>query len=165
MDVAAVVIAVVAVLISGGSLIYTRRSEKRAVRAEEQSIRADERASRAEARAEQESIERRQGRPIVVPGSISGGYRADRVTYEYKVQNAGQAVITGLWLWHEDEVGNPISTGAGGPNQVLEPSGSPVFMSVDVNTPRPQKQRVVVRWQDATGEHQAFTGIEPPPNA
>ena len=151
MEVAAVIIAVVAVMISLGSLVYTRR--------------ADARAMRAEQRAEAEATEHRQARPIVVPGGISGGWGADSVTYEYKVQNAGRAVLTGLWLWHEDEDGNPISTGGGGPNLVLEPGGSPAFMSVDVNTPRPPKQRVVVKWQDAVGEHQEVTGIEPPPNA
>ena len=82
MQIAAFALSVFAILIALGSLVFTRRADSRAKRAEE-------RDTRRERREAEEAAARRQGRPVVIPGAISGGPTAERVSHDYTVRNRG----------------------------------------------------------------------------
>jgi hypothetical protein len=110
-----------ALLIAGISLVLALRSDRRAKRAEQRALGAEDRAERADEREErrdereaEEAVARRRGKPVVVERGGSGGHAASAVRHDYAVRNAGQATISELWLWIEDESGNAVSTRAGG---------------------------------------------------
>jgi hypothetical protein len=87
---------------------------QRALGAEDRAERADEREERRDERDAEEAVARRRGKPVVVERGGSGGPAASAVRHDYAVRNAGQATISELWLWIEDESGNAVSTRADG---------------------------------------------------
>lgn len=154
MEVAALVVSLVAIGIAFGSLILAVRADRRAYRAEH---RDELRLQHEQAEAE----ERRRGRPVVVPRGGSGGPTANPVRHDYEIRNGGNATITELWLWIVDGDGNVVSTRAGGP-LALAPGDPPAHMAVEVRQPLPHEQELTVQWRDADGEHTESTGIRPP---
>jgi hypothetical protein len=92
-EVAALIVSLVAVGIAVGSLLLAVRADRRAYRAEH---RDDLRLQREEA------AERRRGKPVVVPWVGSGGPTANSLRHEYLVRNDGNAAITEVRLWIED---------------------------------------------------------------
>jgi hypothetical protein len=152
-EVAALVVSLVAVVIAFGSLMLAMRADRRAYRAEHR----DELRLHRE---EEEAAERRRGRPVVVLRVGSGGPTADTVRHEYQVRNGGNAAISEACLWIEDGEGNVVSTRAGG-RLALAP-GESAFMTVEVRQPLPEEQELMVQWRDPDGEHTESTGIRPP---
>jgi hypothetical protein len=149
---AALVVAVIAVLISFGSLSFARR--------------ADARAERAEQRQEAEAAARRQGRPLVTLRGTTrpvDGPRAKQVVYEYEVRNVGYEAITELRLWIVDSGDEPVSTGDGGP-MLLMPGGDPEVVEVGLLYQQRYGLTLMVSWKDADGEHGPIsTGVHPIP--
>lgn len=154
MDVAAFILALIAVAISLGSLRLARRADRR-------EDRAAERGERKEERDIVEATARRQGRPIVTPRGGSGGPTANPVRHDYEIRNGGQATITELGLWIVDGEGETVSTRAGGA-LALAPGDPPARMAVEVRQPLPLEQTLMVQWRDQDGEHTEVTGIRPP---
>lgn len=153
MDVAAFILALIAVAISLRSLRLARRADRR-------EDRAAERGERKEEREIAEATARRRGHPIVTPRGGSGGPTADPVTHGFVVRNGGQATITELGLWIVDGEGRTVSNLAGGA-LALAPGDPPARMAVEVRQPLPLEQTLMVRWRDQDGEHTVSTGIRP----
>jgi hypothetical protein len=154
-EVVALIVSLLAVGISFGSLLLAARADRRAYRAEH---RDEVRLEREEA----EAAERRRGRPVVEPMGGFGGPTAETVHHDYLIRNGGNAAIAEVWLWIADGEGNVVSTREGG-QFALVPSDDGVHLSVRARRPLPDEQELMVQWRDADGEHTESTGIRPPP--
>jgi hypothetical protein len=152
-EVAALVVSVVAVGIALGSLALAVRADRRAGRAEG---RDTQRLQREEA----EAAERRRAKPMVMERGGSGGPTADAVQHNYLVRNGGSATMTELRLWIVDGEGKTASSLAGG--QFALAPGEAAHIGVEIRQPIPEEQELMVQWRDADGQHTQSTGIRPP---
>jgi hypothetical protein len=137
MAVAALGISLAAVLIALGSLVFTRRADRRAARAEERAERADRRE--VEARLEVTSL-----------GGRSSGDGS--TAHVYSVLNASKVAAHALRAWLVDEgTGEQAHEDVPGPGVTLLPLEE---KNVEIRTHRDVADlRLVLVWTDGAGEH------------
>jgi hypothetical protein len=169
---ATLTVAIVAVVVAGGSLALAfradrraKRAERRAQLAEERAEQADEREARREQREVEEAVARRRGKPVVMQRGGSGGPTAPSVAHDYLVRNAGRATISELWLSIEDADGTTVSAYDAGGLMAVVPADAPVLMTVEVRQPLPEKLplTLMVEWTDPDGTRTEPAGIHPRP--
>lgn len=155
-EIAALAISLTAIVISGVSLLFARRADRRGEA-------GHHREDRRETLEREEAAARRRARPVPVAAGGRGGPAAAVVSYDYDVRNAGQSPLSELWLWHQDAEGNAVSDLAGG-TRVLAPGDPAIRIVVGAHQPRPAACTLWIRWRDDDGEHAEATDISPPPH-
>jgi hypothetical protein len=120
-------IAIVAVALSGSSLLLAIRADRRAERADQRTERANQRAKRAEERALEAESRTHLAQLAVIPEGHEE--RGDLVGYDFSVRNLGPAVVRGVVLWLRDEEGNDVSAPVGDPDLVLTADDPPVQLA------------------------------------
>jgi hypothetical protein len=132
-EVAAFVLSVLAILIAGGSLWYTRRADERATRAEQAGRRA---------------------RLVVASkgGSYTSGQLAPR-QWTFGVRNVGQAAARRVRLWLTDSAQEKVSTEMWTDAQLVLLPGEPEQVgSVEQHAPvEPAELEVWVSYEDDDG--------------
>lgn len=146
-EIAAVIISIVAVLLSGGSLWYTHR--------------ADLRADRAERRAEEQIADAKRANLTAEYQSVIGNDR--RREYRIRVRNLGPAPAHRVATWLEADDGSLLGADSG--RRSLMQGDSEEFRPV-VPPLKDYAGRLAlfVRWNDDEGWH-SFRSLEDvPPN-
>lgn len=140
-DVAALVISMLAILIAGGSLWYTRR--------------ADQRADRAESREHRAFL-------VVEPkgGSYTSGQLAPR-QWNFGIRNVGPATARRVQLWLTDSAQQRASNDMSNGQLVLLPDGQEQIGSVMQHAPvEPAELEVWVSYEDDDGPHRKRLDVQ-----
>ena len=127
--IAAFVVSVVAILIAGGSLWYTRRAHQRAERAERREV---------EARLE-----------VTALGSSPG---TGRTLYDFKILNASKAPAHQVRIWLVDEMGNQLHEDVPGSGVTLLPNEESKAFRFEISA-SVEDFRLALIWWDGAGEH------------